>query len=131
MRWPELLAELAKRSRVGMWITRLAVVPGVNESKLLASKGKPGKPPPAVTQLEISGIFETKSEVDDAQVVDLFAKSLEESGVLQKIETVERETPERSPDGTTEQVALKFTLRGEWIPRQNVAGQSGGKSKPK
>jgi len=131
MRWPELLAELAKRSRVGMWITRLAVVPGVNESKLLASKGKPGKPPPAVTQLEISGIFETKSEVDDAQVVDLFAKSLEESGVLQKIETVERETPERSPDGTTEQVALKFTLRGEWIPRQNDAGQLGGKSKPK
>jgi hypothetical protein len=40
---------------------------------------------------------------------------LGESGVLQKVVTIERETPERSADGKAEQVALKFALRGEWI----------------
>jgi hypothetical protein len=39
---------------------------------------------------------------------------LEQGGVLQKVETTQRDTPERSADGKTEQVALKFRMRAEW-----------------
>ena len=84
-----------------------------------------------VPQIEISGIFETKSEEADAEVVDQFRKSLEEGGVLQKVVTMQRETPERSQDGKTEQVALKFSLRGEWPTMVIPDAKSKGKDQPK
>jgi hypothetical protein len=33
---------------------------------------------------------------------------------LQKVETTQRDIPERATDGKTEQVALKFRMRAEW-----------------
>lgn len=121
MRWPILLEELAKKSRPGMWITKLSVSSDKGEGADRTSVAKQTSAPPPATIVEISGIFETKSEEADAEVVDLFCKSLEQGGVLRNLVTVERETPERSASGKTEQVALKFSLRGEWI-----LGETGG-----
>ena len=47
-------------------------------------------------------------------MVEDFRVALEQGGVLQKVETTQRDTPERSADGKTEQVALKFRMRAEW-----------------
>jgi len=129
LRWSQLLDVLAKKSKLGMWITRLQVV---SDAKSPADQAVPVKNSANVNinpQVEISGIFETKSEEADAQVVDDFRKSLEESGVLVKVVTLERETPERSADGKAEQVALKFALRGEWVTQRSSG--SGGQVKEK
>jgi len=131
LRWPRLMEELAKKSKSGMWITKVMMIP---ETQGLTDQSTPPKGGAAVMkvpQIEISGIFETKSEEADAEVVDQFRKSLEEGGVLQKVVTIERETPERSPDGKTEQVALKFSLRGEWPTMVSPDAKSKGKDQPK
>ena len=131
MRWPRLMEELAKKSKSGMWITKVMMIP---ETQGLTDQSTPPKGGAAVMkvpQIEISGIFETKSEEADAEVVDQFRKSLEEGGVLQKVVTIERETPERSLDGKTGQVALKFSLRGEWPTMVSPDAKSKGKVQPK
>jgi type IV pilus assembly protein PilM len=131
VRWSRLLEEVARKSKSGMWITKLTLQ---NESQSSAEQGNPTKPGMGlnkVPQVEISGIFETKSEEADAQVVEQFRASLEESGILQKVVTVERETPERSGDGKTEQVALKFALRGDWPTEGQSKQATGGKEKGK
>ena len=129
LRWPILLEELAKKSQPGMWITRISIQSDNAASKGQSPVGNSAPAAPQTTYVELSGIFETKTEEADAQVVDMFRKSLEEGGVLQKIVTVERETPERSADGKTEQVALKFTLRGEWPPSGGSALKQSEKTK--
>jgi hypothetical protein len=106
---------LAKKSKPGIWITKLQVIPDTRALADQVGAGKKTGNPNKNSLVEISGIFETKSEESDAQVVEDFRISLGESGVLQKVVTIERETPERSADGKAEQVALKFALRGEWI----------------
>lgn len=116
VRWPLLLEELARKSLPGMWLTKISVISDANLAVQPSPSNKASGNSPSPSQVELAGIFETKSEEADAQVVDLFCKSLEEGGILQKMVTVERETPERSADGKTEQVALKFILRGEWTP---------------
>ena len=131
LRWSRLLEELAKRSKTGMWITKLILQNETSSSPEQGGAPKPPGSPVKNSQVEISGIFETKSEEADAQVVDQFRTSLQEGGILQKVVTVERETPNRSSDGQTEQVALKFTLRGEWPTENLVKGQPGGKEKAK
>ena len=115
LRWPRLLDVLAKKSKPGIWITKLQVIPDTRALADQVGAGKKTGNPSKNLLVEISGIFETKSEESDAQVVEDFRISLGESGVLQKVVTIERETPERSADGKAEQVALKFALRGEWI----------------
>ena len=134
LRWPRLMEELAKKSKSGMWITKVMMIP---ETQGLTDQSTPPKGGAAVMkfpQIEISGIFETKSEEADAEadakVVDQFRKSLEEGGVLQKVVTIERETPERV-EGKTEQVALKFSLRGEWPTMVSPDAKSKGKVQPK
>jgi type IV pilus assembly protein PilM len=132
MRWPGLLEELAKKSKPGMWITKVTLVSEVKNAADSDTPVKPGGAPvPTSPQVEISGIFETKSEEADAEVVDQFRKSLDEGGVLQKVVTIERETPERAPDGRTEQVALKFTLRGDWPIGAGPVAKAGEKEKSK
>jgi len=115
MRWPILLEELRAKSVPGMWITQLALAGGeaVPEGEI-ASGARPGVPKVAVPVLEFGGFFETKSEDPDAKVVEAFRLALEQGGVLQKVETTQRDNPERSVDGKTEQVALKFRMRAEW-----------------
>lgn len=129
LRWPILLEELASKSKTGMWITKLAVIDGQTSVGDSVSSPKAPGGRPATTLIELSGIFESKSEDADARVVDDFCKSLEQGGVFQKVVTVERETPERSPDGKLEQVALKFTVRGEWLPVGGTDSKSGDKTK--
>jgi len=113
MRWPILLEELRAKSVAGMWITQLALAGGeaVPEGEAGA---KPGAPKIAVPVLELGGFFETKSEEADSKVVEDFRVALEQGGVLQKVVTTQRDTPERSVDGKTEQVALKFKMRADW-----------------
>jgi len=115
MRWPILLAELRAKSLPGMWVTQIALAGGGAVSEGEAGSGaKPGAPKIAVPVLELGGFFETKSEEADSKVVEDFRLALEQGGVLQKVETTQRDTPERSADGKTEQVALKFRMRAEW-----------------
>jgi len=115
MRWPILLAELRAKSLPGMWVTQIALAGGEAVSEGEAGAGaKPGAPKIAVPVLELGGFFETKSEEADSKVVEDFRVALEQGGVLQKVETTQRDTPERSADGKTEQVALKFKMRAEW-----------------
>jgi hypothetical protein len=115
MRWPILLAELRAKSLPGMWVTQIALAGGETVSEGEAGAGaKPGAPKIAVPVLELGGFFETKSEEADSKVVEDFRLALEQGGVLQKVETTQRDTPERSADGKTEQVALKFRMRAEW-----------------
>jgi hypothetical protein len=115
MRWPILLAELRAKSLPGMWVTQIALAGGEAVSEGEAGLGaKPGAPKIAVPVLELGGFFETKSEEADSKVVEDFRLALEQGGVLQKVETTQRDTPERSADGKTEQVALQFRMRAEW-----------------
>jgi type IV pilus assembly protein PilM len=115
MRWPILLAELRAKSLPGMWVTQIALAGGAAVSEGEAGAGaKPGAPKIAVPVLELGGFFETKSEEADSKVVEDFRLALEQGGVLQKVETTQRDTPERSADGKTEQVALQFRMRAEW-----------------
>jgi type IV pilus assembly protein PilM len=115
MRWPILLAELRAKSLPGMWVTQIALAGGEAVSGGEAGAGaKPGAAKIAVPVLELGGFFETKSEEADSKVVEDFRVALEQGGVLQKVETTQRDTPERSADGKTEQVALKFRMRAEW-----------------
>ena len=115
MRWPILLAELRAKSLPGMWVTQIALADGGAVSEGEAGAGaKSGAPKIAVPVLELGGFFETKSEEADSKVVEDFRVALEQGGVLQKVETTQRDTPERSADGKTEQVALKFRMRAEW-----------------
>lgn len=127
-RWPRLLAELQQKIPPGLWITRLNVV---EEDKGGDSPAKinPGSTPKRTPVLEIGGMFETKSEEADAQLVEQFRSALDSGKILQKVVTSERETPERSPDGKTEQVALRFSLRAEWPPRDNPLSDESGKPK--
>ena len=115
MRWPILLEELRAKSVAGMWVTQFALAGGeaVPEGEV-AGGAKLGAPKVAVPVLELGGFFETKSEEADSKVVEDFRLALEQGGVLQKVVTTQRDTPERSADGKTEQVALKFKMRAEW-----------------
>lgn len=108
LRWPRLLAELKRHSPEGLWITSLKVLPA---GELPAGQGTPGQPSPPL--VEISGMFETKSEQKDAEAVANFQKALETGGVLQQVAVLERETPQYV-DGKTDQVALKFRLKAAW-----------------
>jgi hypothetical protein len=115
MRWPILLEELRVKSVPGMWVTQLALAAGeVAPEGERAAGAKPGAPKVAVPVLELGGFFETKSEDADSKVVEAFRVALEQGGVLQRVVTTQRDTPERSADGKTEQVALKFKMRAEW-----------------
>ena len=109
-RWPQLLAELQKRSLPGLWITSLGMAGTSEGSEAKEPSPRPTTAPP---MLEIRGMFETKSEEADAQVVEKFRAGLAEGGILKNVALVERETPERV-SGKTEQVALRFVLRAEW-----------------
>ena len=80
--------------------------------------------------LELGGFFETKSEEADSKVVEDFRVALEQGGVLQKVVTTQRDTPERS-DGKTEQVALKFKMRAEWPVGGVVKNEAGKKPEVK
>ena len=115
MRWPILLEELRVKSVPGMWVTQLALAEGeVAPEGERTTRAKPEAPKVAVPVLELGGFFETKSEDADSKVVEAFRVALEQGGVLQKVVTTQRDTPERSADGKTEQVALKFRMRAEW-----------------
>ena len=115
MRWPILLEELRVKSVPGMWVTQLALAAGEVAPEGEGTTGaRPGAPKVAVPVLEFGGFFETKSEEADSKVVEDFRLALEQGGVLQKVVTIQRDNPERSADGKTEQVALKFRMRGEW-----------------
>lgn len=109
LRWPRLLAELKRHVPEGLWITSLQVLPAA--AAAAAGTGAPDQP--AAPEVEISGMFETKSEQKDAEAVADFQKALGESGVLQAVTVLERETPQYV-DGKTDQVALKFRLKAAW-----------------
>lgn len=130
LRWPRLLGELAKKSKPGMWLTKISIVPDASHSQEQGGPNKAAKVSAKIPQLEISGIFETKSEEADAEVVDQFKRSLEEGGLLQKVVILERETPERAADGKTEQVALKFSFRADWPLEEAVDPKAGPKKQP-
>lgn len=127
-RWPRLLEELRGKIPPGLWITRLNLAEeergGDTPAKMPAGAG-----PKKVPVLEIGGMFETKSEEADAQLVEQFRSALDSGKFLQNVITSERETPERSPDGKTEQVALRFSLRAEWSPRVDSVSKDSGKPK--
>ena len=131
LQWPKFLEELAKRSKSGMWITKLSLLSAPEESKEVSPGKKTAGDSDIVPRIEISGLFETKSEEADSQVIDLFVKSLQQDEFLKKIEMVELETPERSVDGTAEQVALKFTMRADWIQEKVVKAKPANTAKPK
>lgn len=107
-RWPRLLDELKRHCPEGLWITELKVLPST-ESKA----GPAGSAQTAPPVVEITGMFETKSEQKDAEAVANFQKALEASGVLQQVTVLERETPQYV-GGKTDQVALKFSLKAFW-----------------
>jgi hypothetical protein len=92
---------------------------------------KPGAPKITVPVLEFGGFFETKSEEADSKVVEDFRLALEQGGVLQKVVTTQRDNPERSADGKTEQVALKFKMRAEWPVGGVVKTEAGKKPEVK
>ena len=130
-RWPALLEELRLKIPSGMWINRLglASAPVSESAGELSPKASAANPVKKIPVLEISGMFETKSEEADAQVVEQFRKALEAGNLLQNVVIVERETPERSGDGKTQQVALKFSLRADWPENAKTPGKEreGGK----
>ena len=105
---------------------------GATVSEAEAGAGaKPGAAKIAVPVLELGGFFETKSEEADSKVVEDFRLALEQGGVLQKVETTQRDTPERSADGKTEQVALKFRMRAEWPVGGVIKGEAAKKPEAK
>ena len=115
MRWPILLEELRAKSVPGMWVTQLALAAGEVAVEGEGTAGaKPAAPKIAVPILELGGFFETKSEEADSKAVEDFRLALDQGGVLQKVVTIQRDNPERSAEGKTEQVALKFRMRAEW-----------------
>lgn len=124
LRWPLLLEELRTKIPPGMWINRLGSSSGMMMESGVETSPKPSLPPRAkpTNVLEIAGMFEAKSEEADARVVEQFRSALESGSLLQNVVIVERETPDRSEDGKTRQVALKFTLRADW--------PEGGKKEP-
>lgn len=130
-RWPALLEELRLKIPSGMWINRLGLASGpVSESAGdVPAKTPATNPVKKIPVLEISGMFETKSEEADAQVVEQFRKALEAGNLLQNVVIVERETPERSADGKTQQVALKFSLRADWPESEKNPGKEKGQGK--
>jgi hypothetical protein len=108
-----LLEEIRARSLPGLWITQL----GLKASEPAPEGGGqpgPGGAKTAISVLEIGGFFETKSEDLDAKIVEEFRSALEKGGVLQKVVVTQQEAPERSADGKTEQVALKFSMKADW-----------------
>lgn len=130
-RWPVLLEELRSKIPPGVWINRLGVISIAGGEN--AAGGSPRQPAGVGTKpatvLEISGMFETKSEEADAQVVEQFRSNLDQGKVLQNVVIIERETPERSNDGKTQQVALKFSLRADWPENGKTAGKAGEMAK--
>ncbi|NCW28320.1 MAG: hypothetical protein EBV83_08540, partial [Verrucomicrobia bacterium] len=130
-RWPALLQEIKTKIPPGMWINRLGLASGpVSESPGdVPAKTPATNPVKKIPVLEISGMFETKSEEADAQVVEQFRKALEAGNLLQNVVIVERETPERSADGKTQQVALKFSLRADWPESEKNPGKEKGQGK--
>jgi hypothetical protein len=132
MRWPILLEELRAKSKAGMWVTQLALAVGDLAAEGDGTAGtKPGAPKITVPVLEFGGFFETKSEEADSKVVEDFRLALEQGGVLQKVVTTQRDNPERSADGKTEQVALKFKMRAEWPVGGVVKTEAGKKPEVK
>ena len=124
LRWPRLMQELKKQCEKteqgnqgkenqlpSLWITSLKVVAAEQTE---SGAGTPGKPAAEVAPMvEIGGMFETKSEKADAEVVANFQKALNEGGVLQNVNLIERETPQYV-NGKTDQVALRFRLKADW-----------------
>lgn len=130
-RWPSLLEEVRSKIPAGMWINRLGLVSDIvsetpPDGPVKSTPGSGGKRLPV---LEISGMFEAKSEEADAQVVERFRSTLESGNLLQNVVIVERETPERSSEGKTQQVALKFTMRADWPEGGKVSGPEGSKAR--
>lgn len=129
MRWPRLLEELKVRASPGLWVTTLKVIsPAAAPAE--ASPGGPvsGGPGARIPNVEIGGMFETKSEKADAEAVENFQKALNEGKVLTNVTVLERETPSYR-EGKTDQVALRFQLRAEW-PGLNAESKSPGKAGP-
>jgi len=129
MRWPRLLEELKVRASPGLWITSLKVIPPV----AAPAESNPGAPVSntsgaRIPSVEISGMFETKSEEADAKAVENFQKALNEGKVLTNVTVLERETPSYR-EGKTDQVALKFQLRAEW-PGLTAESKGSGKAGP-
>lgn len=123
LRWPQLLTELKRHSQKKVWITSVQVVAAPEVPDARPPSGKPATP-----VVEIGGMFETQSEKADAEAVTNFQKALEAGGILQKVEVLERETPQYV-DGKTDQVALKFRLKAEWpkeAPSQTSSPGGGG-----
>jgi type IV pilus assembly protein PilM len=132
MRWPILLAELRAKSLPGMWVTQMALAGGEPIPEGEVGVGVKSKAPKiTVPVLELGGFFETKSEEADSKVVEDFRVALEQGGVLQKVETTQRDNPERSADGKTEQVALKFRMRAEWPVGGVIKVEAAKKPEPK
>lgn len=111
LRWPILLQELKRHSPKGLWITGLKVLSTDSAPESLPPGGKPSAP--ATPKLEITGMFETRSEKADAEGVANFQKALEGGEILKNVLVIEREAP-MYVNGKTDQVALKFRLQAEW-----------------
>jgi hypothetical protein len=121
-----LFQEIRVRSLPGLWITQLGLKASEPAPEGAGQPG-PGGAKPATPVLEIGGFFETKSEDLDAKIVEEFRSSLEKGGVLQKVVVTQQEAPERSADGKTEQVALKFSMKADWP--MGGPGSSGSSAK--
>lgn len=122
-RWPLLLDELRDKIPPGVWLTQLSLLAPEGRGGEEGSKSSPEKTSSQAPMIELAGVFETKSEEADAQLVEQFRAALDSGKILQKVVTFERETPERSADGKTEQVALRFVFRAEW-PEGSANGRS-------
>ena len=125
LRWPRLLQELRRHSPKKLWITSLKVFPP-EEGPAGTTAGKPIPAPSPV--VEIGGMFETQSDVADAEAVGNFQKALAEGGILSNVTVLERETP-KYVDGKTDQVALKFRLKADWLSQNPEKGPS-NRAKP-
>jgi type IV pilus assembly protein PilM len=111
LRWPTLLEELKRHSPKGLWITGLKILAEDSGPEPLPPGGKASAP--VVPKLEITGMFETRSEKADAEAVANFQSALEGGGILQNVSVIEREAPQYV-GGKTDQVALQFRLHAEW-----------------
>jgi len=111
LRWPTLFEELKRHSPKGLWITGLKVLAANSEPESLPPGGQASAP--TVPKLEITGMFETRSEKADAEAVANFQRALEGGEILQNVSVIEREAPQYV-GGKTDQVALQFRLHAEW-----------------